>query len=229
MKRSPRPTELPERTPLLGQESLAAVEPIAAAVAALLHPHAEIVLHDLATGRIARIWNNFSNRKVGEPSDLETDLELEEEDVLGPYEKATPRGERVNSISAVLRDEAGIARALLCINLDVSHFDAAAKLLAGFASARTSRPEWMFRQDIREQINLLIAEYLKARNTVMRALDQDGRVNLISFLDGRGVFQTRRAVDHVAAALSLSRTTLYLLLKSARGTTPGPEKKARRK
>jgi predicted transcriptional regulator YheO len=225
MKRSPRAIELPKLTPLLGQESLAAVEPIAAAVAALLHPHAEIVLHDLATGRIARIWNNFSNRKVGEPSDLDADPELEEEDVLGPYEKASPRGERLNSISAVLRDHANIARAMLCINLDVSQFDAAAKLLAGFASARTSRPEWMFRQDIREQINLLIAEYLKARNTVMRALDQESRVDLISFLDRQGVFQTRRAVDHVAAALSLSRTTLYLLLKAARGA----ETKVRRK
>lgn len=225
MKRSTKPKELPGRALLADQESLAAVEPIAAAVAALLHPHAEIVLHDLATGQIARIWNNFSNRKVGEPSDLEADLELEEEDVLGPYEKASPRGERLNSISAVLRDGSGIARAMLCINLDVSQFDAAAKLLAGFVSARTSRPDWMFRQDIREQINLLIAEYLKSRNTVMRALDQDGRVDLISFLDRQGVFQTRRAVDHVAAALGLSRTTLYLLLKAARG----PETKARRK
>lgn len=225
MKRQTKATQVPGRTPLADHESLAAVEPIATAVATLLHPHAELVLHDLATGRIARIWNNFSNRKVGEPSDLEADLELEEEDVLGPYEKASPRGERLNSISAVLRDGNGIARAMLCINLDVSQFDAAAKLLEAFASARTARPDWMFRQDIREQINLLIAEYLKARNTVMRALDQEGRVDLVAFLDRQGVFQTRRAVDHVAAALSLSRTTLYLLLKAARGQ----ETKARRK
>ncbi len=216
---------MPASSPLAGQESLAAVAPIAAAVAALLHPHAEIVLHDLATGRIARIWNNFSNRKVGEPSDLDVDPELEDEDVLGPYEKATPRGEKLKSISAVLREGNDIARALLCINLDVSQFDAAAKLLESFASARISRPDWMFRQDIREQVNLMIAEYLKARNTVMRALDQDGRVDLVAFLDRQGVFQTRRAVDHVAAALSLSRTTLYLLLKAARGGDPKARKK----
>lgn len=220
-----RPRTLPAATPAAGHESLAAVAPIAAAIAALLHPHAEVVLHDLATGRIAQIWNSFSNRTGGEPSDLDVDPELEDEDVLGPYEKATPRGEKLKSISAVLRDGNHIARALLCINLDVSQFDAAAKLLGAFASARTSRPDWMFRQDIREQVNLMIAEYLKARNTVMRALDQGGRVDLISFLDRQGVFQTRRAVDHVAAALDLSRTTLYLLLKTARGEHPKARKK----
>ncbi len=39
--------------------------PIAQAIAALLHPHAEVVIHDLRSGRIVDIWNAFSHRKAG--------------------------------------------------------------------------------------------------------------------------------------------------------------------
>ena len=204
------------------------VDAIAETIVQLLHPHAEIVLHDLATGKIAKIWNPFSGRKPGEPSDLDDiDPELVEENVAGPYEKASPKGARLKSISAVLRDRVGIPRFLLCINLDVSQFDAAARLLQSFGTTSASRPDWMFRQDIREQINLQIADYLKRHNLSMASLDQAGRIALVSFLDESGAFQTRRAVDHIAAALDLSRTTVYLLLRQSR--EPKGEAKTQRK
>jgi predicted transcriptional regulator YheO len=214
--------------PLPGSYSIAPIEAIAETIARLLHPHVEIVLHDLVTNKIAKIWNPFSGRKPGEPSDLDDiDPELEEENVVGPFEKASPKGARLKSISTILRDEIGHARAMLCINLDVSHFDAAAKLLETFAAASETRPEWMFRQDIREQINLQIAEYLKRHNATLGSLDQDGRLDLIAFLDQCGAFQARRAVDHIAAALELSRTTVYVLLRQAREMTH-PKKRTNR-
>jgi predicted transcriptional regulator YheO len=201
--------------------ALTAIEPLAETIARLLHPHAEVVLHDLATGKIAKIWNPFSGRKPGEASDLDDiDPELADEDVVGPYEKASPKGTRLKSISAIIRPEATIARYMVCINLDVSQFDAAATLLQGFGATAESRPDWMFRRDIREQINLQIAEYLKRHNLNIQALDPAGRVELIAHLDQSGAFQTRRAVDHIAAALGLSRTTVYVLLRQARESGP---------
>ena len=201
--------------------SLVVIETISETIARLLHPHAEVVLHDLATGKIAKIWNPFSGRKPGEPSDLDgIDPEIADDDVIGPYEKASPKGTRLKSISAIIRPEATIARFLLCINLDVSQFDAAAKLLQNFGATSESRPDWMFRRDIREQINLQITDYLKRHNLSMSSLDQEGRVALIGHLDQSGAFQTRRAVDHIAAALGLSRTTVYVLLRQARDASP---------
>jgi predicted transcriptional regulator YheO len=212
-----RPIELPGSVMPAGP----AIEVIAATIAQLLHPHAEVVLHDLATGQVAQIWNPFSGRKVGEPSDLDDiDPELAEQDVVGPYEKASPKGARLKSISTILRDRARIARFMLCINLDVSHFDTAARLLQSFGATAESRPDWMFRQDIREQINLQIADYLQRHNLSMPSLDQAGRIALVGFLDESGAFQTRRTVDHIAAALDLSRTTVYLLLRQARDSGP---------
>lgn len=213
--------EIPSGKPPRRGSAVTIIEPIAETIARLLHPHAEVVLHDLATGKIAKIWNPFSARKPGEASDLDgVDPELSEEDVIGPYEKASPKGSRLKSISTIIRPEGTVARFMLCINVDVSQFDAAARLLLGFGATDEPRPDWMFRQDIREQINLQIAAYLKRNNLSNQSLDQDGRVALIAHLDQSGAFQTRRAVDHIAAALDLSRTTVYVLLRQARGSNP---------
>ena len=222
------PIELPAPKLVRGRYTIEPIEAMAETIARLLHPHAEIVLHDLVTRKIAKIWNPFSGRKPGEPSDLDDiDPELEDSNVVGPYEKASPKGARLKSISTILRDEVGHARAMLCINLDVSHFDAAAKLLANLADASETRPEWMFRQDIREQINLQIAEYLKRHNVALGSITAEGRLDLIAFLDRCGAFQARRAVDHIAAALDLSRTTVYVLLREAREMT-APKKRSRK-
>src|SRR5256885_437513 len=74
---------------------------------------------------------------------------------------------------------------------------------------------------------LQIADYLKRHNLAMPALDQAGRVALIAHLDASGAFQTRKAVDHIAAALDLSRTTVYVLLREARQMA-APKKRSRR-
>jgi predicted transcriptional regulator YheO len=213
--------------------ALAVISPIAETIARLLTPHAEVVLHDLETGKIAKIWNPYSGRKPGEPSDLDgVDPELSDEDVVGPYEKASPKGTRLKSISAIIRPEGTVARFMLCINLDVAQFDLAAKLLQGFGATTESRSDWMFRQDIREQINLQIADYLKRNDLRIQSLDPADRIGLIAHLDATGAFQTRKAVDHIAAALDLSRTTVYVLLRQAReagAREAEPAPKARRR
>jgi len=55
---------------------LKAIEPACAAIAALLHPHAEVVVHELATDTIVAIWNPFSGRTVGDPSLMRRPLQI---------------------------------------------------------------------------------------------------------------------------------------------------------
>src|SRR5262245_8858355 len=122
--------------------------PIAQAIAALLHPDAEVVIHDLKSDRIAGIWTAFSHRKAGDESLLGDDIELHlDRDVFGPYDKANADGARLKSITAALRDARSKRIGLLCINLDVALFDQAIKLLSAFAAPSEPRPEAMFRQD----------------------------------------------------------------------------------
>jgi predicted transcriptional regulator YheO len=193
--------------------------PTAAAIAALLAPQAEVVVHDLRSDRVAGIWNAFSKRKVGDPSHLGDDPELiGEKDVYGPYEKAAPDGGRLKSVSAILKDEAGRRIGLLCINFDLAVFDKAIALLGAFTQAEQPRPEPIFAQDWREQINLGIRAFLQERQLTLKALDRADRVALMGALDARNLFATRNAAQHVADALGVSRATIYNLLGDARSS-----------
>ena len=194
--------------------------PVAQAIAALLHPHAEVVIHDLKADRIVDIWNAFSHRQAGDESLLGDDIELHlDRDVFGPYDKAAPDGARLKSITAALRDAKGKRIGLLCINLDVSQFDQAVKLLTAFTGIAEKRPEAMFRQDWREQINLMIRDYLERRRKALKALDRDERIQLIAELDAAGLFEARNAAPHVANAMQISRATVYALLNAARANS----------
>lgn len=189
----------------------------AAAVSTLFYPHAEVVLHDLETGVIAGIWNAFSGRKAGMESLVENDLEeAGEAGVYGPYEKTGEDGRRLKSVTAVLKDEFGQAIGLFCINMDVSHFDAAAKLLAAFAGAPALRPPSLFAGDWREAINTALHDWLRGRGLALTALRKADRVALVGALDERGLFQTRNAVDHLAGLIGASRASIYNYLADAR-------------
>ncbi|AFL52786.1 putative transcriptional regulator YheO [Sinorhizobium fredii] len=195
----------------------------AAAISALLYPHAEVVLHDLATGRIAALWNAFSGRAPGMESLVSDGLGEVTDDalVLGPYEKTGPDGRRLKSVSAVLRDTDGGAIGLLCINLDVSRIDAAVKLLAALAGTPEPRPQALFSRDWREEINAALHGWLKAKSLALSALKRADRVALVAALEEQGLFKTRNAVDHLASLLGASRASIYNYLAAARQENGG--------
>jgi D-arginine utilization repressor len=179
----------------------------AAAISTLFYPHAEVVLHDLETGLIAGIWNAFSGRKAGMESLVEEELEeAGEGGIYGPYEKTGEDGRRLKSVTAVLKDDFGQALGLFCINMDVSHFDAAARLLSAS----------LFAGDWREEINTALHDWLRTRGLALTALKKGDRVALVAALDERGLFQTRNAVDHLAGLIGASRASIYNYLADAR-------------
>lgn len=192
---------------------------IAAAVAALLTPHAEVVLHDLSSGRIAGIWNRFSKRNVGDDSLLDEapDAFEGEATVLGPYPKRETDGRLVRSVTAVLPSPDGRApMGLLCINLDVSALEGAMEIIRSFLSADRERPEALFSRDWREQINFLMHEWLRAQNLTMGALERSEKIALVRFLDSKRLFETRKAAEHLADLIGVSRATVYNYISEAR-------------
>ncbi len=194
-----------------------AVAPACAAVAALLHPHAEVVLHDLERDRIVALWNPFSGRAVGEASLLdELPAAWADAPVQGPYEKVLPDGRRLSAVSAVVHDAAGTPRGLLCVNLDRSPLEGAAAALAAFAAPVAARPPELFRRDWRERIALLVDDACRERGVPRERLGREDRLAIVRALDAADLFATRRAAEHAAAALGISRATVYALLREAR-------------
>lgn len=191
---------------------------------AALNPHVEVVLHDLERDVIVFICNGFSGRTVGEASllsELPAPL-TPAQALLGPYEKVGTDGRRLLSASAVILDEQGDRRGLLCINVDQSPVDdllRAATVLAG--PAPHPRPPALFERDWREQIALLVDAWCRERHRRRDQLTRADRLELIGVLDGADLFATRHASQHAAQALDVSRATVYALLQQSRAARRG--------
>jgi predicted transcriptional regulator YheO len=201
------------------------------AIATLLHPYAEVVLHDLRTGRIVRIWNSFTERQAGNLSNLKgaQDLFPNDQSILGPYEKALPSQGRTKSITAGLRGPDGELIGFLCTNLDVTMMDSAVALLSAFASPELRRPEPIYRTDLKQRISYLVRDYSLRVNKPIDNLTREERRELVALVDQDGLFQARNSVTHVAKAMKISRASIYNLLSEVNREdepepAPAPEK-----
>lgn len=194
------------------------VAPVGAALARLLSPHAEVVLHDPAADEIVAIWNPLSGREPGDPSLLGelNELSPTDPDVYGPYPKVLPDGRRLSSISAIMRDADGKPAYVFCVNVDRTTFEEASRLLAAFAAPTHGQPRVLFENDWSETLNEIVAAYVRDRGITVDRLARDDRLELLGKLDAAGVLSQRRSVPAVARALRMSRSALYQLLAQTR-------------
>lgn len=197
---------------------LSAYFPLCDAIALLLQPQAEVVLHDLATETVAHIANPFSHREVGEPSllheiDFRPDVAL-----IGPYEKVNFDGRRLKSVSAVLRED-GRAVGVICINLDVTHLQSAIELLTALTRVPpgAGQPAVLFQEDWHERINQYVHAWTARNGVVITDLSRAQKLQLVGELAADGAFGGKHAASYVSRVLQMSRASVYNYLRAAKG------------
>ena len=189
---------------------------IADAIATLFFPHAEVVLHDLRTQKVDYIANNLSKREIGDDSSLEDMLSEEiSERNIGPYEKLNWDGQKIRSLSTVLRDGEERPLAVLCINLNISLFENAKAALDLFLSPSKliPQPDSLFRDDWQERINTFLHAWLRERQLSLNLLTRDHKRELVLALHAEGAFKGKSASNYVANVLNMGRATVYKHLK----------------
>lgn len=198
---------------------LRSYHPVCDAIALLLQPHAEVVLHDLETETVVHLANPFSNRELGEPSLLhEIDFRLDDR-LLGPYEKLNFDGRRLKSVSAVLRDANDRAVGVLCINLDVTHLQSAIDLLSSMARVpqNDAQPAVLFKEDWHERINKYVYGWTAHRGISVADMTRQQKQQLVLELADDGAFGGKHASAYVSRILQMSRATVYNYLRASRG------------
>ena len=189
-------------------------KPIAEAISLLLFPRAEVVIHDFKTGCVRAIFNNLSKRKVGDESLLDKMEKLaESQDVFPPYFKINWDGRKMKAVSVVLRDRASKAIGLLCINLDISKWEKMHQFILEIIESKIEKPDFLFKNDWREQINVYVSNYLKQKALCLESLDRSEKRKLLIELWKDGAFKTKNAASYVADVLQISRATVYNYLK----------------
>lgn len=194
--------------------ALSQYKPVAEAISLLLFPHAEVVLHDLKTGCVGAIFNNLSKRSVGDESLLdEMDQLSDTQNLFPPYFKTNWDGRKMKSVTAVLRNQNGKPIGLLCINLDISKWEEMHHFILDLIKPTTAMPDFLFKNDWREKINIYVSSYLKQHALRLESLNKAEKKNLLLALQQEGAFDTKNAASYVGEVLQISRATVYNYLK----------------
>jgi D-arginine utilization repressor len=196
------------------RDELDRYKPVGEAISILLFPHAEVVLHDLKTGCIGAIFNNLSKRAIGDESLLdELDNLSESQDVFPSYFKINWDGRKMKSVTAVLKNQVGKPIGLLCINLDISKWEEMHHFILDLIKPTTEMPDFLFKNDWREKINIYVSAYLKQHALRLESLDKAEKRKLLLALQKEGAFDTKNAASYIADVLQISRATVYNYLK----------------
>ncbi|APD49954.1 helix-turn-helix transcriptional regulator [Francisella hispaniensis] len=191
---------------------------VADAISKLLHPFAEVVIHDLSKNKIVAIFNPISKREIGDISYLDhMDLDAYDDFVIGPYDKVNYDGRKMKCIVTVIKDSTDNAVGTLCINLDVSVFDRYQNLINVFLNNNnmqiSQQQQSLFRDTFYEKINNFVQRYCIDNNLSIDNLTRDQKKNLILELKQQGALDAKNASKYIANALSISRATVYNYLK----------------
>jgi len=199
---------------------LARAVPMADAIAALLFPFAEVVVHDLSSQTIAHIANNLSRRELGDASALDDLAHSASESVIGPYEKQNWDGGRMRSVSVIVRDDGSAPIGVVCINLNVAVFEQARATLDLFVTGAriVPQPAQLFRDDWQERINTFLHRWLSDRQLTLTGLSRERKRELITALEHDGAFRGRSAANYVASVLGIGRATVFNYLKEVRAS-----------
>lgn len=202
--------------------------PIADAIAQLFQPYIEVVIHDIESDTIAYIANPYSNRKIGDVSQLGPFGKGSQEfpygvAVEGPYENAGNRGQRIRSISSALKDNEGNVVGIMCTNADFSIMEASLNVLEDFLRPMSleAPPKVLFQNAWKDNIKLEIRSFLTDNDISFDKIDSTHRKKLIKKLEAKSLFYARKSVEQLADILGVSRATIYKDLKLIRKNDKG--------
>lgn len=215
------------------------VEPLQAAVP----QPTEVVLHDLQRipNTVRAIAGIVTGRRIGDPP---TDKLLERvaagdlSHEIG-YRSQLPDGRILQSTTIIYSDRDGRAAAALCLNTDVSawvtlraamdrfvlghegvpaHTQASpAAKRSGAASEPAASSEY-FPHSVEELSGRLIDAAISAVGVPPEKMRKEHKVQVVADLDRRGFFLVKQAAETVAAALGVTRFTIYNYLNEVNGT-----------
>lgn len=196
---------------------------IANVIAQTFGKHCEVVIHDLTIPQNSVVYtvnNHVTGRKVGQSFEhLIKDVLLSkkfEHDCTANYVTITEDGRKIKSSTALIRNSENKVIGALCINYDLEHLQNMKNFLDEFMAAEQEEPKTIVEpfENIMEIVDDLIDKIIG--NTQIETLKRKDKIELISFMDKKGLFLIKGAVEKTAEKLQISKVTVYSYLDEIR-------------
>ena len=183
----------------------------------------EVVVHDLEQPDKSVVYVAYGHdtgRKEGQTFDhLVKNVLLSnnfKDDRGINYIFQTTDGKTIRSSSSLIRDAENKVVGMLCINHDITEYQQMKQKLDAFLGVNTKQnvvdePD----QNVIEILDGLILKIIG--NADVKELPRKRLIELVKFMDDKGIFLVKGAVDKVAELLGVSKVTVYSYLDEAKG------------
>ncbi len=200
--------------------------PVANMIAKTFGRQCEVVIHDLSIPQNSVVYtinNHVTGRQIGQSFEhLVKEVLLSKNfdgDCTANYMTLVAGGREIKSSTTLLRDSGGKLVGALCINVDVKPLKDAMAFMGDFINVEPATPENEVEpfSNVMEIVDDLIDKIID-QDTVDN-LKRKEKIDLIQFMDEKGVFLIKGAIDKVAQRLNISKVTVYSYLDEIKRTT----------
>lgn len=199
--------------------------PIANMIAKTFGRQCEVVIHDLSIPQNSVVYtlnNHVTGRQIGQSFEhLVKEVLLSKNfdgDCTANYMTVIKDGREIKSSTTLLRDSGGKPIGALCINVDVKPLKDAMSFLGDLLNVEQAKPEADVEpfSNVMEIVDDLIDKIIDQDN--VDNLKRKDKLDLIQFMDDKGVFLIKGAIDKVAERLNISKVTVYSYLDKIKKT-----------
>lgn len=200
-------------------QELAKFIPIANIIAETFGKNCEVVIHDLSMPQSSVVYtvhNHVTGRKIGQPFEhLVKQVLLSKDfhnDYTANYMTLTEDGREIKSSTALIRDSKDKVIGALCINYDLQAMKSMKDFMDEFMAVESKKaePELSSFDNVMEIVDDLIDKII-GDNSIDHLKRKD-KVELIRFMDKKGIFLIKGALEKVAEKLNISKVTVYSYL-----------------
>lgn len=196
--------------------------PVAEVIAKTFGHDCEVVLHDLTVPQSSVVYtvnNHVTGRQLGQSfNHLITEVLLSQNftnDFSANYYFHTDDGRLIKSSTLLIRNQDKKVIGALCINIDTTRITENINWLSSLIPQNPDHaPKHNYQQDdssetehIQEVANDLIDKIIGHKP--VEKLRRDEKVEMIRFMEQKGIFLIRGTIDRVAEKLNVSKVTVY--------------------
>lgn len=205
---------------------LAKYVPIAHVIAKTFGKHCEVVIHDLSIPQNSVVYtvnNHVTGRRVGQSFEhLVKDVLLSKKfdnDCTANYISIVEDGRKIKSSTALIRNSENKVIGALCINYDLENLNSMKTFLDEFMVAEQEEVRTAVEpfENVMEIVDDLIDKIIGTNH--IENLKRKDKIELISFMDKKGLFLIKGAVEKAAEKLNISKVTVYSYLDEIKKTS----------